>query len=172
MEKYVKILFLSVIVAIIFSCTKIENYPEIPEVSFEEIGIIDSTDVLGNPTKFVVLSFIVKDGDGDIGLREGDTIGPYHISSPYYYNLFIKELEKKGDQFIEVSDTKFPRNYRIPYLTPEGQNKNLKATVEVGIEYSYNARNPLAFTIFKYEFYLVDRELQHSNIDTSYTIIF
>lgn len=172
MEKYLKILFLLFILAGIFYCSKIENYPEIPEVSFEEVLIKDSTDILGNPTKFVLLSFIVIDGNGDIGLREGDTIEAFHPSSPYYYNLFIKELEKSGNEFIEVSDTKFPRNYRIPYLTPEGQNKNLKATVEVSIEYSYNERNPLPFTVFKYEFYLVDRELQRSNTDTSTTIVF
>ena len=117
------------------------------------------------------LSFIVIDGNGDIGLKESDTIGPYNKDSIYYYNLFIKEFEKIGDNFYEVSN-KFPRNYRVPYLTPEGQNKNLKANIKVNIEYSYNDRNPLPFNIFKYEFFLVDRQLQHSNIDTSSTIFF
>ena len=148
------------------------NYPEIPEISFENVYVIDSVDILDNKTKVVELLFTVIDGDGDIGLKEQDTIGPYNKDSTYYYNLFITELEKVNGSFIEVENTLFPRNYRIPYLTPEGQNKNLKATVKVSIEYSYNDRNPLAFNVFKYEFYLVDRQLHHSNIDTSTTIYF
>jgi len=168
------LIILSIIIFIIsnYSCRKIVNYPEIPEISFENVYVIDSVDILDNKTKVVELLFTVIDGDGDIGLKEQDTIGPYNKDSTYYYNLFITELEKVNGSFIEVENTLFPRNYRIPYLTPEGQNKNLKATVKVSIEYSYNDRNPLAFNVFKYEFYLVDRQLHHSNIDTSTTIYF
>jgi len=165
------ILTSTLIIISLYSCRKIENYSEIPEISFNNIFVTDSVDVLNNRTKVVELSFIVIDGNGDIGLKESDTIGPYNKDSIYYYNLFIKEFEKIGDNFYEVSN-KFPRNYRVPYLTPEGQNKNLKANIKVNIEYSYNDRNPLPFNIFKYEFFLVDRQLQHSNIDTSSTIFF
>lgn len=172
MKKTLYILSSLLIIIILFACRKIENYPEIPKISFYSVTVIDSTDILDNKTKVVELSFVVIDGDGDIGLKENDTVGPYSRDSIYYYNLFIKELEKTGDSFYEISNIKFPRNYRIPYLTPEGQNKNLKATVKVSIEYSYNDRNPLPFSVFKYEYFLVDRQLQHSNIDTSTTIYF
>ncbi|MFC2117622.1 hypothetical protein ACFLSY_03135 [Bacteroidota bacterium] len=172
MKLSVKILILSVIISLALYCTKIENYPDIPRITFNDVIVKDSIDVLGNNTKVVDLSFIVYDGNGDIGLNESDSFPPFNKTSIYYYNLFIKEFEKIGDDFFELTDTEFPRNYRIPMITPKGQNKNLKATINVAIEYSYNDQNPLPFSIFKYEFYLVDRALNQSNTDTSTTISF
>jgi len=153
-------------------CRKIENYPDEPQISFTEVIVKDSTDVLENKIKHVTLNFRVIDGDGDIGLDEGDTLGPFSRDSAYYYNLFIKEYEKIGNEFIEVEDNEFPRNYRIPDLTPEGQNKTLIANVSVEIEYGYSDISPLRFTEFKYYFKLVDRSFNFSNTDTSSLIVF
>lgn len=156
----------------LISCKKIEVYPDEPQISFVQVLVRDSTDVLDNPVKFVKLTFEVIDGDGNIGLEEADTIGPFHRDSQYYYNLFIREYEKVGEEYIEVTDTKFPRNYRIPDLTPEGQNKTLKASIDVEMEYRYSNANPLPFSEFKYFYYLVDRDLNKSNVDTSTLIVF
>lgn len=153
-------------------CRKIEVYPDEPQITFKQVIVKDSSDILDNPVKYVKLTFEIIDGDGDIGLDEGDTTGPFHRDSSYYYNLFIKEYEKIGDQYMEVTDVEFPRNYRIPNLTPEGQNKTLKATVDIEMEYRYSAVNPLPFKEFKYFFYLYDRALNKSNEDTSTLIVF
>jgi len=162
-----------VITALLLSqCREIENYPDEPQISFIEVIVRDSTDVLDNKIKHVTLRFRVIDGDGDIGLNEGDTLGDFSRDSEYYYNLFIKEYEKNGDEFIEVPDNQFPRNYRIPDLTPKGQNKTLIANVSVEIEYGYSDASPLRFTEFKYYFYLADRSLNISNTDTSSLIVF
>ena len=157
---------------ILAQCQKIENYPDEPQIEFLEALVKDTTDVLDNQIKHVTLKFKIIDGDGDIGLHEYDTLGPFSRDSAYYYNLFIKEYEKIGEEFIEVTDNKFPRNYRIPYLTPEGQNKTLIANVSVEIEYGYSDQNPLRFTDFKYYFRIVDRSFNFSNTDTSSLISF
>ena len=153
-------------------CQKIENYPDEPQIEFLEAVVKDSMDVLDNKIKHVTLKFRVIDGDGDIGLNEYDTLGPYSRDSAYYYNLFIIEYEKKGEEFVEVKDNEFPRNYRIPDLTPEGQNKTLIANVSVEIEYGFSDLIPLRFTEFKYYFKLVDRSFNFSNTDTSSLIVF
>ncbi len=173
MRKVWNNIFVILLLVFFFSqCRKIEQYPNEPQISFLDVIVKDSLDVLENKIKHVTLKFRVIDGDGDIGLDETDTIGPYSRDSAYYYNLFIKEYEKIGEEFVEVEENQFPRNYRIPNLTPEGQNKTLIATVSVEIEYGYSDLAPLKFTKFKYYFKLVDRSFNFSNTDTSSLIIF
>ena len=173
MKKLWIISSLIIILTIILSqCRKIENYPDEPQISFVEVIVKDSFDVLQNKIKHVTLKFRLIDGDGDVGLDEQDTLGPFSRDSAYYYNLFIREYEKIGEEFVEVEDNIFPRNYRIPNLTPEGQNKTLVANVSVEIEYGYSELTPLLFTEFKYYFKLVDRSFNYSNTDTSSLIIF
>lgn len=167
-----KLLLILCLFSLFASCKKIEVYPDEPSLSFTSVLVRDSADILNNPIKYVKLSFQVIDGNGDVGLSEGDTIGPFHRDSLYYYNLFIREYEKIGDTYVEVTDVEFPRNYRIPDLTPDGQNKLLKATIHVEMEYRYSDANPLPFKEFKYFYYLVDRELNKSNTDTSTLVIF
>lgn len=160
------------IALLLISCRKIEVYPDEPMISFREVVVRDSFDVLENPIKYVKLTFDLIDGDGDIGLTDSDTTGPFHRDSQYYYNLFITEYEKVGEEFIEVSDVDFPRNFRIPDLTPQGQNKTLKATIDIEMEYRYSETKPLPFSEFKYFFYVYDRALHPSNTDTSSLIVF
>ncbi len=169
MSKYIIIGFVCLLA---FACKKIEVFPDEPSVSFKSVIVKDSIDILNNPIKYVNLTFQVIDGNGDIGINEDDTTGIFHRDSQNYYNLFIREYEKIGDEFIEVVDVEFPRNYRIPDLTPQGQNKILKADISVEMEYRYSNANPLPFKEFKYFYYLVDRALNQSNIDTSTLIIF
>ena len=173
MLKVWKILF-SLVLASLFlaQCQKVENYPDEPQIEFLEAVVKDSLDILDNKIKHVTLKFRVIDGDGDIGLNENDTLGPFSRDSSFYYNLFIEEYEKVGIDFIKVTDNKFPRNYRIPDLTPEGQNKTLIANIKVEIEYGYSDLQPLRFTEFKYYFKLVDRSFNFSNTDTSSFITF
>ena len=169
MSRYI---FIGTILLIAIACKKIEVYPDEPSLSFTSVIVKDSTDILDNPIKYVKLTFDVIDGNGDIGLNDDDTTGPFHRDSQYYYNLFIREYEKIGDAFIEVTEVEFPRNYRIPDLTPAGQNKTLIAEISVEMEYRYSNANPLPFNEFKYFYYLVDRDLNKSNTDTSTLVIF
>lgn len=165
-------LLILLLIVISLGCQKIEVFPDEPQITFSSVLVKDSSDILDNPIKYVKLVFDLIDGDGDVGLSEGDTTGPYHRDSLYYYNLFIKEFEKVGDDYIEVTDVEFPRYYRIPDLSPEGQNKTLKASISVEMEYRYSSANPLPFKEFKYFYYLVDRALNKSNEDTSSLVVF
>jgi len=169
MNRYILI---GIILLLVSSCHKIEVFPDEPSLSFISVIVKDSADILDNPIKYVKLTFQVIDGNGDIGLSDNDTTGPFHRDSQYYYNLFIREYEKIDDAFVEVTDLEFPRNYRIPDLTPAGQNKTLKAEINVEMEYRYSKTNPLPFNEFKYFYYLVDRDLNKSNTDTSTLISF
>lgn len=158
-----------VIIYLILSpaCRKIVDYPNEPVVSFSSVVVVDSSDVLNNPVKRVTLTFHLTDGDGDMGLGPTDTTGPFHKDSMYYYNLIINEFKKEGMDFIPVPEPDGLKRYRIPDITPSGQNKTLVADISVTIEYPYSDIKPLPFSEFLYQFHVIDRSLNISNTDTS-----
>ena len=155
------------LLALLPSCKKIVDYPDEPSISFTEISSKDSTDVLSNPVKRVTLTFHLIDGNGDMGLSASDTTGAFNKDSSFYYNLFIQEYKRENGTFSEVPAPDGLKTYRIPNLTPSGQNKTLIADISVTIEYPYSSSNPLPFKDFRYVFHVVDRSLNISNSDTS-----
>ena len=139
------------------SCVKEKNFPTTPSIEFVEFVKYsdDSADC--------IISF--KDGDGDIGILEGDT------ASDDDYKL--KYLYKGSDGFFHpydaidstaVMDTLF-YSYRVPNITPQGQYKALEGTIKAKLRSA-----PLyvpAHTTVKFEIRLRDRSGNYSNIVTS-----
>ena len=165
MKAFAKILIITIIVLLIgLSCKKIESLPEIPFISFKSFILKDTTDVLGNEGKIGELTFDFEDGDGDIGLSQPDSLS---VDSSNF-NLFFTLFSKTDGEFIEVSedDLETPLNYRIPYIKKEGQNKALKG--EIRIDFIYLL---FEYDTFKYSFYIVDRALHKSNVETTPEIV-
>ncbi len=146
------------------SCLKPVSYPDEPElqtVSYAKMG--DS----------LILSVDFTDGDGDVGLNENDTLSPYNPSSFYHYNLYVEYFEMMEGEWVkgrlDPSGNNFPTadtinfQYRIKNLTPIGQNKTLKGTINVTIEAPYY--NPISNhnDSIKYRISLIDRALNVSN---------
>lgn len=152
------------------ACKKIVDYPDEPAISFTSVLSKDSTDVLDNPVKRVTLTFHLTDGNGDMGLGVTDTAGPFNKDSAFYYNLILQEYKNENGIFTEVPAPDGLKRYRIPDLTPTGQNKTLIADISVTVEYPHSPSNPLPFNEFLYEFYVIDRALNLSNRDTSSVI--
>ena len=153
------------------SCKKIQSYSNIPEVHFKSYTAQNSVDLLGNKTKAVELVFTFIDGDGDIGLRQIDTVAPY--IGKYKNNFFSTLYVKENGEYKEVVNISVS-NYTIPYIEPQGQNKTLKADVKVKYEYAISQENDTLFNYdtIMYEYYIVDRALNQSNIDSTSDIVF
>ncbi|MBA7544911.1 hypothetical protein ES705_37272 [subsurface metagenome] len=161
MKPFVKILILIITVLLSgLSCQKIESLPEIPSISFKSFILIDTTDVLGNEGKIGELTFDFEDGDGDIGLTQPDSLS----ADSSNFNLFFTLFSKTDGEFIEVSenDLETPLNYRIPYIKKEGQNKALKGEIQIDFIYLL-----FEYDTIKYSFFIVDRALHKSNIETT-----
>ena len=161
MKPFVKILILIITVLLSgLSCQKIESLPEIPSISFKSFILIDTTDALGNEGKIGELTFDFEDGDGDIGLTQPDSLS---VDSSNF-NLFFTLFSKTDGEFIEVSenDLETPLNYRIPYIKKEGQNKALKGEIQIDFIYLL-----FEYDTIKYSFFIVDRALHKSNIETT-----
>jgi hypothetical protein len=153
-----------------FSCKPVVDYPDEPEVSFTSVTVMDSSDVLDNPVKRVTLTFHLTDGNGDIGLSDTAKTGPFHPDSLYYHNLFIQEYSLENGIYTKVPEPAGLKKFRIPDITPTGQNKTLIADISVTLEYPWSEISPLPFSEFRYEFFVVDRALNRSNTDTTTTI--
>ncbi len=142
------------------------------------MSFLQSTD---GKDSLLVLTFTYKDGDGDLGLNQSDTLSPFNpvIDSvgkslnPFYQNLHINYLEKYQGLFQAVTN---PFNaadtltyaFRFESLTPDGRHKSIRGDIEVKI--SPNAYPNAADTTL-YELYIYDRALHKSNVVQSPVVI-
>ena len=164
MQYFIKILIISLILAFSISCREITKYSEIPAIKYKSHVSGDTTDILGNHIKFVNLTFSIIDGDGDFGLAATDTLPPF--DTIYNYNFFSTLYEKTIDGYEEIEI--LLGNYRIQYLAVEG-GKAYKADIKIEFEYFHSLMT--ADTI-KYEFFVIDKALNESNIVESPDIYF
>jgi hypothetical protein len=152
------LLILSVIAFILSNCEDIEFFSEIPEVSFKEFRYADTT---------LVFEFI--DGDGNMGLTQIDTTGPFHADSAYNKNLFITYFSYENEEFTEI-EFKIEPHFRFEQIpTPEGNNKTVKGEMEIQMKDNFPIPSPDTFMI---KFYIVDRDLHESNRDSSGLLTF
>lgn len=158
------------------SCKKVQKFSEIPRIEYRHFEYIYNPD-LGISDRGVI-SFSFEDGDGDIGLNNGDTLPPYDASSEYYYNLIITYFEMQNGELVEVPilwynpqteqyDT-LTQSARIPNLSPRGTNKAINGEIyDTLFIYNFNSN----FDTIKFEAYIYDRALHVSNTISTPLII-
>jgi hypothetical protein len=158
------------IVLILSGCHKFtDTFPTTPAITFKSYSIQKNLDSAGNPDYKLILTISFTDGDGDIGLNQGDTTGPFAPDKPNYYNLFVGYYEKVNGKFIQMwLNYPFPSNGhdtiyyngRIPNITPAGKNKAIKGDIDYNIDLGGGSKtgNDIMF-----DFILYDRALHKSN---------
>lgn len=145
-------------------CTKEEVFPVEPNITFISFTKIDNNSPIDDKG---ILKIFFTDGDGDLGLDNGDTLPPFDKNSIYYYNYFIKYFEKKHGSFVEVQ-LPVTFNSRIPRLEPSGNNNSIKGEIELELYIN----NPFSvFDTIRFEAYIVDRALNKSNVIVTPEII-
>ena len=166
MFKHTKItLVLSFFTLGLASCLKPESFPNEPSIEF-----VDFT-ALGDSGR---LTFNFTDGDGDIGLSQTQLSPPFDTSSYFYYNLYIHYYEKMNGSWVrgtaDPGGNNFPTAdsitfaYRLENITPIGQNTALRGEIQVILEPFYFNVNSNHNDSLKYEFLLIDRSQNISNI--------
>ncbi len=150
-------------------CSGPQQYPDEPQIEFKQLILFDTVDLLGNKIKDVKLVFSIIDGDGNIGLKDSDTTGIHDPDSLYHNDFFTILYEIKGDDTLKIPDEK-QRNFRIPYIEPQGQVKTLMADIFTIIEFSYSSGNELPYDTVFFDFYIVDRDFHISNVERTVTI--
>lgn len=134
------------------ACLRTEEFPPEPRITFKAF------DLVGDSAS-IVITF--TDGDGDVGLNPGDTFPPYAPGTPNYSNLRLEYQELRNGSWTPVTFPQ-PLVYRVPNLTPTGQNKALEGEIAIALApfslYHYDT-----FDTVRYKVQLLDRALNISN---------
>ena len=166
-RRNIKILVLFFAITLLgVSCKKKEQYPPEPIISFVSFTNIQNSSGIDDKG---VLKISFTDGDGDIGLRQEDTIYPFEPSGKYYYDFFIKYFEKQKGVYKEIIiDSNLTFNARLPYLEPNNDNPNIKGEIEIELF----VNNPISvYDTIKFEATICDRILNMSNTVSTPDII-
>ena len=147
-----------------YSCKKSDKYPVEPVIKFKEL--IKFSDAAGLDTS-AKLTISFTDGDGDIGLGQGDTFPPYNSASEFYFNFFMKYFHKENGAFVELP-LAIPPNQRIPFVPVEGNNKSISGDIILDLEFAGLFASQ---DTFRFDAYIVDRALHKSNTITTSEII-
>ncbi|HNW70206.1 MAG TPA: hypothetical protein PKI01_07380 [Bacteroidales bacterium] len=165
MKARIAIIIPLIIVLMVFiSCTKEEDFSEIPHIEYMDFTKIRNS---SNIDEKGILKIFFTDGDDDMGLADWDTLPPFDKNSKYYYNFFITYFEKQHGEFVEVVPS-VTFNSRIPVLTSSSSNGAIKGEIE--IELFIN--NPFSvYDTIRFDAYIADRALHESNIISTPEII-
>ncbi len=156
--------YLLPVLVLLFSCTSPVQYPPEPQIDFLQLNVKDTVDnsELQSPIVLYQIIFKVLDGDNNFGLLPGDTTGIYSPDTTYYNNLFITLLYKNNGRF-DTADLPLSLNYRIPAAEIVSIHDYFKATVIIDLSFDPNVISSMFDTI-KFSFYVVDKDLNPSNI--------
>ncbi len=133
------------------SCQPIRLFDEVPAIVFESI----EPRIARENIDTVLLVFSFTDGDGDLGLEEGDTTND------------ITVIDKRTGA-PAIGDVTFP--YRMPYVTPPGQSKQISGTVELKMQNLFRRPGLVTDTV-RYEIQIRDRANRFSNTITTPPIV-
>ncbi len=156
---------------LIGACKEKEIYPAIPSIQYKSAYFISGSNGKDSLMKLI---FTFKDGDGDIGLKNEDTLSPFNpvfdstnkSLNPYYFNLYVNYTHKINGVFepfiFPFTTDSLNYQYRIQYLTPDGRHKAIRGDIEVMLVPAPIFSTAIYDTA-KYSFYIYDRALNKSN---------
>ncbi|MEZ4757738.1 MAG: hypothetical protein R2817_12990 [Flavobacteriales bacterium] len=147
-------------VLLLSACLKKEEFPPEPTIAFK------SLEQFGDSAS---LTITFTDGDGDIGLDDTDTEAPFEPGSDYYHNLFVGFDQLNNGVWQEVQ-LALPLNYRVPRITPSGQNKALSGELAVALKPWPIIPGSEGDTV-RFDVRLLDRSLNASNEASSGAVV-
>jgi hypothetical protein len=144
------------------TCNPIEKVSDVPEIKFKSFALYDR-DTLGFKIKTGELIFSFIDGNADFGVVPNSTVDTL--------NLFLLPFQKVNMAYEPLNADTFGRKYAVmndPALVRIGQNKTVKG--EIKLQVYYFVIPP--FDTIKYDFYILDRAGNKSNVASTSDISF
>ena len=137
-------------------CLPEPQYPLEPVIDFVSMELTESGG------RELVLSF--TDGDGDVGLGQGDTLPPFCATCEHHQNLKLEYEELRDGAWIPISLNpdigQVPFYYRVPRVSPTGQSPALQGTIALDMPAWY-LTSP--YDTLRFQVTLWDRSLNASN---------
>ncbi|PLX17900.1 MAG: hypothetical protein C0597_06690 [Marinilabiliales bacterium] len=148
-------------ILVFLGCEQAEDNSEIPTIEFLSFNVIpgdgESTIAEG------IISFSFVDGDGNIGFLENTDANNDGNDTNNMVDFVYTEYHKQNGVFVEKSGDP----YYLPYFEKGIYRKSLKGTIDI-----YLPRTILSPDTVYYEFYILDRDLNQSNIEITPEIIY
>lgn len=164
-QLFLSSLIVAILATMFAGCEKIQSYPATPEIDYKSFWLRDTV-LNDNTAKVGTLLFDFVDGDGDFGLFQPDS---GETDTTKLYNLYLTFYQKINDEFVPdtslLSELSFPVYY-FDAMSREGQVKALKGSVSLTLEYFI-----IKYDTIKYDFYIIDRALNKSNVVTTPEIV-
>ena len=177
---YIGLLFLALAV---YCCQKPVEYPVEPKIAYEGFTYLMNPDSTFSGEG--IISFSYTDGDGDLGLDDGDTLPPFGFHDAHYYNMVVDYLKCENGVFVKTpllsphvptspDDTlvlydTVTFNARFKRLRDSEEPKAISGTMD----YRLTVQNPFSPNdTVKFEIRILDRALHESNViqtDAIYT---
>lgn len=137
-------------------CLPEPAYPDVPALTFVAF------EPTGSGGRTLVVEF--TDGDGDVGLDSGDTLGVFCPTCPHHYNLRCEYEELREGVWtpIELNPATgaIPFYYRVPRAVPTGSSPAQRGTLSVDMP-SWYLSSP--YDTLRFRVTLWDRSLHVSN---------
>ncbi len=146
---------------VLSTCDPIEKVSDVPEIKFKSFTLYDK-DTLTFQIKVGEMIFSFIDGNADFGVKQNseDTL-----------NLFLIPFHKVNMAYEPLNVDTFGRKYAVmndEALVRIGQNKTVKG--EINLQVYYFVIPP--FDTIRYDFYIVDRAGNKSNVASTSDISF
>jgi hypothetical protein len=146
---------------LLFACKPEEaRYSRVPGLSFSNYSRLLTPD---GRDSLLFLTFNYTDGDGDLGLNDGDSAGPFQFGNPFFFNFDVRFFELVNGKFISVKDPltgdTLNFNQRLPRITPSGIDKQIEGTIRITVPAQPSGFKPDSV---QYRCRLKDRSLNQS----------
>jgi hypothetical protein len=170
------------LLVILTSCWKEPVYPDTPSIELNRLtGDFHYSEFSKVYLTTVTIGVNFKDGDGDLGLEEADTLGLYDPIdfdavtnlpiNKYYNNFFIETFIEKNGEFVPavnevVAGTQIVKDGRFILLSPDDKTRALEGELRYTFDVTF-ANLPLYFKSgdrLKFKIQIADRALNLSNI--------
>jgi hypothetical protein len=170
MKNFIPVVFVSLFVLLLGSCLKKLDFPIQPQleyIGFTQFDSIESSGLIG----FVNLKF--TDGDGNVGLDSVlDSSGKFAPDSAFENNLFVSIFRKENGEYFPVPVAEDP-NVRIAPRLSDEDDQPIEGDIDVGAFIPPRSNTDTAREVtIRWEIYLVDRDLNQSNLIVTPEIVF
>jgi len=148
---------------VLASCEAIEKANDVPEITFKSFTLSEM-DTLGFRIKTGELTFSFVDGNADFGIIPGS-------NSEDTLNLFLVPFKKADGIYDSIDMDTYGRRYTVlndESMVRTGQNKTIKGEIKLQIFYFITP----PFDTIRYDFYILDRAGNKSNVATTSDIVF
>lgn len=171
---FIGLLFMTLAIC---SCQEQVEYPIEPRIEYQGFTYLINPDSTFSGEG--VVSFSYTDGDGDLGLDEGDTLPPFGFHDAHYYNMVVDYMKSVNGEFVKTPLLSWnPQTQSYDTVTFSARFRRLRDSEEPKaisgtMDYKLTVQNPLSPNdTIKFEIHILDRALHESNViqtDAIYT---